>query len=139
MRRLSFLLLFIPALSFSQLHIDMGIGYDISTSKPLATISLGVDAGPLVFDAFMMPSLTRAAAVNNYFGVKAGLKIHNVTPAIGFYNNHRSADDVTLNGNYAGYSINVLQPVGEAGSYIFINGLYCHKGFQLTTGLHYSF
>lgn len=136
MKKLLFICLLIPTIAFAQVHISMGGGYDVATSKPLGKLVVGTNIHNFVLDGEMNFSITRESYVNNYFTVKAGYEVHNFIASIGIYHNYVSSDNKELNHNYAGYSLTKIIPICDDGRALFGSVLYTEMGFQITAGIY---
>lgn len=120
----------------AQLQTAIGTGTDFRHA--VASWSFGFQVYHAVIEGEISPSLTRDVTTHNYIGVKAGYNFNGIIPSIGYYYDHVSADKRYLNSAYAGFSIKAIKMVNDRAG-VFINGLYIHKSFQLTGGIHYIF
>jgi hypothetical protein len=136
MKKLLLIILMIPSLTKAQLHTGIGIGTDFKHA--VAALNIGYKIDHFVIEGEIAPSLTRDVSTHNYMGFKAGISLGNIIPSVGYYYDHVSSDKTQLNASHFGYSIKAYKMVNDRGG-LFVNGLYIHKSFQLTAGIHYIF
>lgn len=138
MKNLISLIFLIPVISFAQVKVDIGAGYNFSCSHAVVKLSVGYEVKKIVIEAVEQPTVTHDAGNPNYFGLKAGYNIHGVIPMVGYMYNYTSADDKSKNKGAVGYSLKYVYTLGDPGG-LFVEGLYVHKVVEIVFGFHINF
>lgn len=138
---LLFTVLFFVLLSakrcYCQVNTGFGIGYD-THGRGITQLSLGYETRILHFNAEIRPSLSRSAFSHNYIGgtLSANLAAPNsefqLLPGIGYYYDDRSHDKIELNKWYTGYSLKIVELVGQQQNGICLQTLYINHSLQIT-------
>lgn len=143
MKKLFFLLLLLPCLSFAQLNAGIAAGYD-THGRAMATGYMGATIWQIVeVTGEIRPSLTRSAFSHNYMGGKIGMHIINpddaglsIIPAVGYYYDLKSQDKTNLNKYYWAASIKTVLQLTDGGNGAFLEGMYINKSAQFTIGIN---
>lgn len=154
MKKLIFLfLLTSPVISRAQAFFDMGAGVatfnqNISTESgktetnmlllPAVKISGGYQAGSIVLEGEIRPTVTKKQNSSTNLGAKVGYNFNGLIPAAGYYYNYCNSDNPENNTSGIGLSLKYIVQVNDKGG-VYFEGMYVNKSYQLTAGFHVQF